>query len=145
MGSRLRGFDLSNTDVFDRIYVSLDRSAIESILRTTFSADMYGSMFYTYGFELDSGLFEYLRTLYGSADVVGYAGRFVRGRYSRHLDFVRGSELSGKSFKYWNSFLGCSVKTRQEEFLRLYLLRFLGISGFSAGVLSLSAGYVPFC
>lgn len=48
MGSRLRGFDLSNTDVFDRIYVSLDRSAIESILRTTFSADMYGSMFYTY-------------------------------------------------------------------------------------------------
>ena len=37
-----------NTDVFDRIYVSLDRSAIESILRSTFSADMYGSMFYTY-------------------------------------------------------------------------------------------------
>lgn len=63
----------------------------------------------------------------------------------RHLDFVRGSELSGKMFKYWNSFLGSRVKTRQEEFLRLYLLRFLGFSGIFDGVLSLRAGYVPFC
>lgn len=98
-----------------------------------------------YGFELDSGFFEYLRSLYGSGDVVWYAARFVRWRYSRHLDFVRMEELSGKSFKYWNSFLGCSVKTRQEEYLRLYLLRTLGVVGDSEGVLSLSAGYVPFC
>lgn len=49
MGLNLRGFDLSNTDVFDRVYVSLDRCAIESILRTTFSADMYGFMFYSAG------------------------------------------------------------------------------------------------
>lgn len=49
MGSSLRGLDLSNADVFDRIYVSLDRCAIYSILRTTFSADMYGFLFYSAG------------------------------------------------------------------------------------------------
>lgn len=113
-------------------------------LGTTLTASLL-SIMVCYGFALDSGLFEYLRTLYGSGDVLDYADRFVRGRYLRHLDFVRGSELSGKSFKYWDSFLGCMVKTRQEEFLRLYLLRSLGLSGISDGVLSLSAGYVPFC
>lgn len=113
-------------------------------LGTTLTASLL-SIRVCYGFELDSGLFEYLRTLYGSGDVLDYADRFVRWRYLRHLDFVRGSELSGKSFKYWNSFLGCRVKTRQEEFLRLYLLRSLGLSVISDGVLSLSVSYVPFC
>lgn len=52
-------------------------------LGTTLTASLLSSRV-CYGFELDAGLFDHLRTLYSSFDAIGYVDRFVRGRYSRH-------------------------------------------------------------